>query len=127
MLPNRIIYCVAVAVVFMVSYAWAEDPYPIDWVRQLGSSGPYQFDTGGHVAVDSAGGAFLLGSTTGSMPGHTNQGDYDVFLARYDADGNRQWTEQFGSTGSVGSISDVGWSVAVDSAGNALLTGFTGG
>ncbi len=118
MLLNRIVCCVAVAMVFMVSYAWAEDPYPIDGVRLLGSS--MREDCYG-IATDAAGNAFITGWTTGSLDG-ANQGSYDMFLAKYGADGNWQWTEQLGT-----SLNDGCYSVAVDSAGNALITGYTEG
>ncbi len=88
------------------------------WTRQIGTSDE---DRGRDVAVDSAGSAFISGSTQGSLGG-PNAGRDDAFLARYDASGTLLWTRQFGT-----SMYDYGNAVALDSAGNVYISGITWG
>lgn len=88
------------------------------WSRQLGTGGVEQSQS---VSADSQGNVFLSGYTRGNLDG-TNAGDKDVFLAKYDAAGNRQWTRQFGT-----SSEDFGWRVSGDAKGNAYITGWTTG
>ena len=88
------------------------------WTRQAGTS---TNDFGLDVDVDSAGNAYITGWTEGSLGG-PNAGGKDVFLAKYDALGTLLWTRQAGT-----SVRDEALGVAVDSAGNAYITGGTGG
>ena len=67
------------------------------WIHQFG--GP--LDDYAMVTPDGAGGAFFAGSTSASLGG-PSAGDGDVWLARYDARGNRAWVRQFGTHGSDG-------------------------
>jgi uncharacterized protein (UPF0548 family) len=48
--------------------------------------------------------------------------NYDIFLVKYDPSGTKQWTRQLGSANE-----DFATSLAVDSSGNAYVTGFTYG
>ena len=88
------------------------------WSRQLGTSSD---DESRSVAVDGAGNAFISGFTEGDLGG-TNDGNYDAFLAKYDSDGNQQWSSQLGT-----SNNDSSYSVAVDGAGHAFISGYTNG
>jgi Beta-propeller repeat len=101
--------------VFLVKYDAAGR---LLWTRQIGTGA---WDVGEGVAVDNAGNAYITGSTEGSLGG-PNAGDKDVFLAKYDASGALLWTRQTG-TAAV----DVGFGVALDSAGNAYVAGYTFG
>jgi len=107
---------------FLISYihrAHAEEPYPTLWTEQMGTS---TTDYAHSVAVDNAGNAYVTGFTYGGLDGNTNAGDRDIFLVKYDANGNKLWTEQIGSLNY-----DVPLSVAVDGAGNAYVAGYTWG
>ena len=48
------------------------------------------------VAVHASG-VFVVGRTNGALPGSTNLGNYDAFLAEYSATGEQLWIRQFGS------------------------------
>jgi hypothetical protein len=87
------------------------------WTRQFGTA---EDDTGADVAVDSTDNLYISGYTHGAFPGQTHYGEYDAFLIKYDANGNEQWTRQFGT-----SSSNIASGVAVDLADNIYMVGFT--
>ncbi|MBI4685573.1 MAG: SBBP repeat-containing protein [Nitrospirae bacterium] len=66
-----------------------------------------------------------MGTTYGILPGQTpagdpSTGDADTFLRKYDSEGNKLWTRQFGTSGWDGAF-DVG----VDADGNVYIAGYT--
>ena len=63
------------------------------WVRQFGTSAD---DEGRDIAVTGAD-LFVVGRTSGTLPGQTSMGESDSFIRRYDANGNEVWTRQFGT------------------------------
>jgi hypothetical protein len=92
----------------------------------LGGSGD---DLGWGVGVDAAGNAFVAGSTNSvnfpTTPGAfrtTNAGGYDVFVTKLNPTGSGLVF----STYLGGSGDDVARGIAVDSFGNAYVTGYTG-
>lgn len=87
------------------------------WTRQLGTSA---YDTASSVACGN-GGVYVAGYSEGSLSG-ASAGGSDMVLVKYDPSGNRLWTRQYGS-----SATDFANSVAVDSSGNAYVTGMTYG
>ena len=70
---------------------------------------------GESVAIDSADNAYVLGRTDS-----TGAGSNDFLLAKYDSSGSIQWQRTLG-----GASSDVGYSVAIDSADNVYVFGYT--
>jgi len=90
----------------------------------LGGSGN---DSGSGIAVDSAGNAYVTGYTfstnfpTASPLRAANGGGQDVFVAKLHATGSALVY----STYLGGSSIDAGTGIAVDSAGNAYITGYT--
>ena len=87
------------------------------WTRQLGTT---KVDQGRSVSVDGSGNAYVTGTTRGNLDGNTSAGGTDVFLTKYDTDGDKLWTRQLGTASG-----DGGWGVSVDSSGNAYVTGYT--
>ncbi len=87
------------------------------WTR-LAGSGSYDF--GYAVTVDGSGNCIIAGATQGSLGGG-NAGRYDLFVAKYDAAGNRLWLTQRGSA-----EREFAYGVATDAAGNIYVTGYTG-
>jgi hypothetical protein len=62
----------------------------------------------------------IIHSQTADIPYNmTTTGFDDIFVAKYDPMGNLSWVRKAG-----GSNLDIGYAVAVDNAGNLLLTGF---
>lgn len=80
------------------------------------------------VAVDDSDAIYVAGDFDGdldfgnSLPVLTSQGNRDVFVAKLAADGTPQWAVSFGDADN-----DEVYSMAVDSAGNAIVTGVFGG
>lgn len=93
-------------------------PVPV-WqgIKQLGSD---TSEVATSVASNGQGNVYVTGWTTGDLDGNTNAGMKDVFLAKYDAVGNKLWTRQ---TGSINI--DEAAAVAIDSLGNIYITGTT--
>jgi len=94
------------------------------WSKRFGGS---DWDYGNSVSVDSSGNVYITGyfgyfkSSTIDFGGGalTSAGGYDIFLARFDSNGNHKWSKRFG-----GSSDDRGYSVSVDSSGNVYITGY---
>ncbi|WP_240360440.1 SBBP repeat-containing protein [Pyxidicoccus caerfyrddinensis] len=89
------------------------------WVRQVGAS---DLDYATSVAVSPDGGVYLAGYTFGTLDGNPQAGTYDALLARYDNQGNRQWSRLLGGT-----QPDYAQSVAVAADGTVQVTGYTSG
>lgn len=97
---------------------WSADG-EMTWREQWGSAVE---DNGRSVAVDQEGNIYVAGVTKGAMDGNSNMGKGDVFLTKWDAEGAKAWTRQWGENSY-----DEALSVAVDSKGDVLVTGFTWG
>jgi enterochelin esterase-like enzyme len=67
----------------------------VSWIRQLGGTGE---DKAFAVAAD-AGGVSVVGSTPAGIAGATALGGMDGWVARYSADGQRQWVTTVGGPG----------------------------
>lgn len=93
------------------------------WLKGANGSGG---DRGLGIAVDASGnvfvgGAFNSGSVNFGTGGLTNAGTNtsDIFLVKYNSSGVAQWAQSAG-----GSANDLANGVAVDSIGNAYITGY---
>jgi hypothetical protein len=51
------------------------------------------------IAIDPLGGVYVGGYTNQSFDGAPNRGPRDLFLVKFDADGNRLWSRQWGKAG----------------------------
>lgn len=74
-------------------------------------------DQGYGIAVDSFGGIFVVGTTNS-----TGQGLNDILLLKFNSTGSMLWGRTWGGNGN-----EEGHGVAVDTSGNAYVTGFTTG
>jgi uncharacterized delta-60 repeat protein len=85
----------------------------LQWDRTLGGT---SVDVGYSVAADSADNIIVCGYT-----GSDGAGNYDILVAKYNSSGVLQWDRTLG-----GSSADFGFSVAIDSADNIIVCGYTG-
>ena len=85
------------------------------WSQQFGTT-----DTENSWALANDGSnIYVAGNTTGDLVG-SNLGGEDVYLSKFDSDGNQLWTRQFGS-----STFDQSFAVVTDSQGNIYQSGYT--
>ncbi|KPK75312.1 MAG: hypothetical protein AMJ79_11610 [Phycisphaerae bacterium SM23_30] len=112
--------------VFITKLETAEKYYfAYDWSQTAGASG---LDRGRDVAVDSGGNVYVTGSfketvdfdPTDDEDYHTSNGESDIFVSRFHADGSYGWTKTFGSN-----KSDYGYSLIVDSPAQGIQGGGT--
>lgn len=88
----------------------------VEWTRQFGTA---DYDWTWGVDTDSQGNVYATGWTLGDLGGK-NAGSYDVFLTKYDPQGNQIWLKQFGTSGD-----DQAFRINIDSSDNIFLTGYT--
>lgn len=91
-----------------------------DWVRQFGTP---NYDFMWDIETDSVGNIYATGWTLGDLGG-TNAGSYDVWLAKYDTNGNQLWIKQFGTSEDDAPFLD---GIDIDANDNIFLTGYTNG
>ena len=88
------------------------------WSKQFGTSeAELIFDLATYESN-----VYVTGNTTGGLGNNTNQGGVDVYLAKYNTDGDREWIEQFGTS----TFEDY-TSITTDTSGNVYLSGHTVG
>jgi len=93
------------------------------WAKRYGSAA---VDDGRALTVDATGNVYLTGyfqSTVDFDPGAgtanlTSAGSNDIFLAKYDNNGNYSWANRFGNSGI-----DVSFSVQTDASNNVYMAG----
>ena len=102
--------------VFIVKY---DARGKMQWSREAGTSG---LDSGRGIAIDSEGNVYATGYTEGNLDDGVNAGNTDSFLIKYDADGTKLWTRQFGTAGN-----DDGLGISIDLNNNVYVTGFVEG
>jgi len=91
----------------------------VSWTAQFGTRYP---DDANGVTSDPAGNVYVIGQTSGALPGQQNAGMIDAFLRRYTPSGAEVWTRQFGSF-----ERDMPKGVTLDDAGNIYVVGQTFG
>jgi len=100
------------------------------WARTWGGTSE---DDGGGVATDSSGNVYVTGYFWGTNvnfnPGgsdpHSSNGDYDVFISKFNSSGNFQWARTWGGISSIQWVN--GYGVATDGSGNIYATGYFDG
>lgn len=93
----------------------------LTWARQFGEA--TRLLQGTSMGLDGSGNIYLGGAFLGAYDGHTAFG-VDGFIIQLNAAGSKQWSAALGSTAAATvAIIDM----AVDTAGNTYVTGFTTG
>jgi len=99
-----------------------------NWARTWGGSG---IECGHGVAVYSAGNVYVTGEFTSytvdfdpgsGVDNHTANGNYDVFLSKFDTIGDFQWARTWG--GAENDLGDTGYDIAVDGSEKVYVTGW---
>ncbi len=92
------------------------------WAKQAGSS---SVDEGRAIAVDNSGNVIVAGVYTKTIhfgdDSLENHGNYDIFIAKYDPEGNMIWLKQAYTTNQ-----DKAVDIAVDNDNNYIVTGYFG-
>jgi len=90
------------------------------WAQKAGGTSP---DYGYGIAIDSSGNSYVTGyfysTASFGTTTLTSSGNYDIFVAKLDSDGNWLWAKQAGGTSW-----DYGLGIAIDSSGNSYVTGY---
>lgn len=90
------------------------------WAKGAGGSNP---DYSSKITVDASGNSYVAGffnssSITFGSTTLTNSGSYDMYIVKYDVDGNVAWAKSAGGTDY-----DDAKSIAIDASGNSYVTG----
>jgi len=83
-------------------------------IEQFGTQGS---DSASGIVVDDASNIYVMGEIGGPLPGHSTIGAPDIFLRKYDSEGNELWTRIFGS-----SKKDKSLGMRLDSVGHIYIT-----
>ena len=98
------------------------------WAVDAGSAGSSSPDEGDAITADAAGNVYVTGAFFGTAyfsdtDSLVSTGNFDVFIAKYDTDGNFVWAKQAYSTSGT---QDKGTGIVADAAGNVYVTGYFG-
>ncbi len=89
------------------------------WIEPM-SAGAGAYPQG--VAVDSGGNVYATGYASGAFDGNAYFGATDIFLVKFDNNGQKKWSQQYGT-----SADDEAMGIVIDSNNNVWLTGNTSG
>ncbi|MBI3123960.1 MAG: SBBP repeat-containing protein [Ignavibacteriales bacterium] len=97
------------------------------WAKSIGGTSS---DYANSMAVDGSGNVYVTGNyastadfdPSGNTTNLTSAGGYDIYFAKYDANGALLWAKSAGGTGT-----DYGNSIAVDASGCIYVTGYFSG
>lgn len=104
--------------VFVAKYSPTGD---VIWAKSAGGNGN---DAGNGIVVDNSGNVYITGEFKGAANfasttlTPTNNNTEEIFVAKYNANGDLQWAKRAGGVGR-----DWGYGIAVDPTGNAYVTG----
>ncbi len=88
------------------------------WTVLNGTTGK---DRGYAIAVDVDGDVYVTGRADLSLNGNAGAGGYDLFISKYNADGDRLWTQQTGTNSF-----EAGYGIALDPDKNVYVVGYSG-
>lgn len=91
------------------------------WVKQDGASAATA--TGRSIVTDTSGASYIVGSTDRAFGGNSFGGTQDMYVAKFDSAGVRQFVKQIG----INSALTYGQGVTIDTVGNLYVVGYTQG
>ncbi len=86
------------------------------WVQEFGTNG---YDSSETIAMDGEGNVYVTGITEGDL-GSINNGEGDIWLSKYDSNGNQLWIKQWGTA-----FADAPNDLSVDRDGNIYIAART--
>lgn len=94
------------------------------WSQRFGERSPQQANG---VAVDDAGNIFITGEFQGTIDfggdALVGTGNWDIFLAKFDPNGNHLWSQTFTEASTGYTSAQTANAVAADADGNVVITG----
>lgn len=117
---KQIIYTIAIIIFYNIA-SYGQIP---NWIWAQSSGGESDESCRG-MATDPIGNVYITGYyatdsiTFDSITLHNVNGNYDIFIAKFNASGNVLWAKSIGETGM-----ESGTSVSTDSDGNVYLAGY---
>jgi len=118
---HKIALCICLCTIF--SHAFSQN---WNWSNQNGST---NYDGAADIVVDNSGNCYYTGSFSGQVCYFTNdtsgicQGDNDLYIIKYDANGNEVWFRQLGANNIGGTCSEGIGSVTIDADNNVYVAG----
>lgn len=91
------------------------------WGKQIGTSNLDQIYS---IVTDKDGNFYVAGPTGGNLFSSKQSQDTDVWVAKYDTNGNLLWGKQFG-TNVTGGFANTSFGLDVDKVGNVYLSGLS--
>lgn len=74
------------------------------------------------LGIDRNGNIYIAGHTGGTMDDNVNKGLSDIFVVKYNSNGEKMWSRMLGTADN-----EIAKGIAVDGAGNVYITGATSG
>jgi uncharacterized delta-60 repeat protein len=90
-----------------------------EWTQFLGSSSS---DYARAMSTAADGSIYVSGYTNGNLDGEANNGSYDAFITKFNADGSKEWTQLLGTSGN-----DRAQAITADADSNIYVSGYTSG
>ena len=114
-------------VVFMWTTTIMAQNNTYKWAKSVGTS---TAEASQSITIDATGNIYTTGYFQGTVdfdpgPGVTNlvsSGGNDIFITKFDANGNLIWAKSIGGTSA-----DISYGIALDATGNVFTTGYFGG
>jgi hypothetical protein len=92
------------------------------WLQLVGTSG---LETAGGLAVSANGTLVIAGTTNGNFSPEAFNGEQTGFVAKLDSSGSTKWLRSFGGSSNPQIQSTTsGYTPAIDSLGNVIVTGY---
>lgn len=87
------------------------------FTKQMGVSGNYTAAL--DIAIDASNNVYITGETSGGLDGNAKIGNSDAFIIKFDNDGYKQFSRQWGSAGA----NTYAYSIAIDPSGDVYVGG----
>ncbi len=90
------------------------------WSKRFGDT---DYESAGSIDIDTSGNVFIIGYFNGSVNFGggilTSAGSNDIFIAKFDNNGNHFWSKHFGGNFNI----QYRYSITTDASGNVFITG----